>query len=143
MGKNGNSICKAKVYSVEVNDTTSLCRNISTNTNIDVVDLATPSISLTGNTFSVANPVGGVTYVWYVSGNQVSTGSTLLAGSSGYYTVVATDPGSGCTSDSSNTILYTAVGVGRLANWPEAPVVPNPNQGSFYALSLTRCAPWM
>jgi hypothetical protein len=143
-GENGNSIFVSEngMYSVEVIDTTSLCRSTSSSTSIDIVDLSAPAISLSGNTFSVDMPQNGVVYVWYVNGNRVSTGPSLLAGSSGYYTAVATDPGSGCASDTSNSILYTAVGLEGLAGLvKEFSVFPNPNQGNFtLAFELLRSA---
>ncbi|MFK7969105.1 MAG: T9SS type A sorting domain-containing protein [Bacteroidia bacterium] len=134
MGENGPSIFVKETgsYTAEVIYTETLCNSTAAAVSIDVVDLATPDITLTGGTFTVDMPQAGLDYIWVRNGGPAGTGSTLFAGPSGYYAVYSRDPSSGCISDTSIEILYTAVGLEDLAGLAQGvKLFPNPNNGQF------------
>lgn len=133
-GENGTTLLvkESGSYTAQVIDTMTQCRSISVSTDIDVVVLTAPSITLMGTLFSVDMPQAGVTYVWTLNGSPIGMGITLQAAGSGTYNAYVQDPGTGCTSDTSNSIVYTAVGIDPLAGLAQGiQLYPNPNNGRF------------
>ncbi len=86
---------------------------------------ATPVITQTGNTLTVANWDGQSALQWYVNGAAIlgATSTSVTIEESGSYTVVANN---GCPATSA---AYSAVGVNEVANENELALYPNPSEG--------------
>jgi hypothetical protein len=84
---------------------------------------AVPTISQAGNQLTSSSPSNNQ---WYLNGNPIpgATNQVYVATGPGSYTVVVTDPGNGCTSES-QAVLITSVPEGGLAA-AGISVYPNP-----------------
>lgn len=89
---------------------------------------STPTISATGVSLSSTATTGNQ---WYLNGSPIAaaTGANYTAVSNGTYTVVVTD-GNGCTSDTSNAIVISTVGMKELTEMAFT-LFPNPAQNEF------------
>ncbi|SFC03860.1 zinc-dependent metalloproteinase lipoprotein, BF0631 family [Flexibacter flexilis DSM 6793] len=89
----------------------------------------TPGITVSNDTlFATA---GAATYTWLLSGDSVAitTNNFYVVPTTGSYSVIVTNTG-GCASDTSATVLGTAIGVKSTLN-KQISVYPNPSTGIY------------
>ncbi|HYG49290.1 MAG TPA: T9SS type A sorting domain-containing protein, partial [Flavobacteriales bacterium] len=89
---------------------------------------ATPVISQSGLVLTSTASSGNQ---WYMNGSPLSgeTGTAYTVTADGMYYVIVTD-GNGCTSDTSNAITLTGVGINELSSL-SFNLFPNPAQTHF------------
>ncbi|PZF71173.1 GEVED domain-containing protein [Taibaiella soli] len=103
-------------YTVTVTSTATGCKNTSAVTAVTVNPLPTIAITAGGAlTFCAggsvalsANPATGLNYVWKQNGNAIvpaATANAYTANASGSYTVVATNPATGCANTSAASVV--------------------------------------
>lgn len=107
------TVSSAGSYNVTVLDTNGC--SLRDTTNVVVASLPTPSlgsdVTVCGSTVLDAN-IAGMNYLW----SDNSTNQTLTVTSSGTYSVVVTDPATGCTDDDDVIVTVNALPVVALGS---------------------------
>ena len=99
-------------YVLNVTDLTSGC--MATDTVLVAIDTLSPGASATGGaidctvtsvTISASSPTPGVSFAWTTNGGIFSNDPQTVVTEAGDYAVIVTDPGNGCTSTSSASVV--------------------------------------
>lgn len=97
-----------------VNLATNITANVTSSPG-EILDCTVSEITLTANVNGTSNP----NFVWFLNGQQVGTGQDYVLQDSGMYTVVVTDPTTGCTGSASLSISDNS-------DYPQLSVNPAP-----------------